>query len=107
MLNTLKAVPYWKSEYKLSFDQFSLLVAFLSTTANKTLIETNEAMLTELPFNEWLEKLTTLQSASNICDVDSAQHRLNQLCDWYGPLLKSHLTDLRLGVDTRYQRTLH
>jgi hypothetical protein len=47
------SVPQWKSEYKLSFDQFVSLVTFLMTGANKHIIRANEEDLIALPLGQW------------------------------------------------------
>lgn len=54
-----------------------------------------------------MNRLTTLSDTSEICDVESIQYRLNQLCEMYGLLNGNHTLDLCLSGDTRYKRTLH
>ena len=96
----------WKSEQKISFDEFVALIDILTESGNNHLIKANEEELLELPLWQWMERLTTLQNADNICDVESIQFRLNQLQELYGALLRSLATDLH-HIDSRFKRTLH
>ena len=54
VLESIKSLaPRWKSEQKLSQNDFVLLVNFLITSKNKQLITANKEVLVELPLKQW------------------------------------------------------
>jgi hypothetical protein len=61
----------------VQFEEFVILVDFLTDGKNMQIIIKNEKDLIDLPLKQWMGRLTTLQNASHICDVTSIQYRLN------------------------------
>ena len=98
--------PKWSSDQKLSFGQFDELVDFLTESDMRYIVKSNESKLTGLPLNKWMERLTELQVASTVCDAESIQYRLNQLCNEYGKLTGNHALDL-CSTDARFKRATH
>jgi hypothetical protein len=72
MLDALKAsASRWKSEQKLSFNDFCSLIGWLMKSKNKSLIKANEEELAALPLWQWMKKLEEWQVSSNIVSASS------------------------------------